>query len=515
MTAARKVFNAPELLSLIFIQCLSRDGFAKQRLGKAPVKFTLVCKYWRETALSTPELWSSLRLRVPSCRLDVSLKRLWALLKWLSLSKDRPFSFHLTYPGRTVYGPGYEESIASIADVLFKHANRWHTVIAIIPHCSKILSGLDKSRCLTFVDIKFRSFYPPLQAEQSKLHKLDFSCKQSLKKFRFSGVLGSYSATDNITWINIPPSLEQLALRDCNLNMNGSPNIRSALSAVRFTHAAAPWQTLYMISKLAPNLKLLELNDFVDYVENKLKPGTEDWPVGPPEAVHFLNLRKLIINDSGYHQLLITGFLVRLRTPSLVSISAALVVHPINGPHFLTQFKELIQCECGTVKNLRLEIDGEEALFALNILSYVPNVERLVYISEHSNLLLSALSTPTISGNLAARNNGCFHAVPFCPRLRILEVGSATTLAKDILKLVAYRNTSYGYNESFNFTESGSGSDGSTVPTAALKYVACTIPSSQLDPHGARYVSSRHELIINSVLNEDGSLAHIELTSKR
>ncbi|KZT20083.1 hypothetical protein NEOLEDRAFT_1021599, partial [Neolentinus lepideus HHB14362 ss-1] len=53
----------PELLSDIFFKCLSKDTFLlpnPKRLG--PPLLAQVCKHWRDTAIGTPSLWTSLRI---------------------------------------------------------------------------------------------------------------------------------------------------------------------------------------------------------------------------------------------------------------------------------------------------------------------------------------------------------------------------------------------------------------------------------------------------------------------
>ncbi|KAF6758578.1 hypothetical protein DFP72DRAFT_176498 [Ephemerocybe angulata] len=85
----------------------------------AEVTITHVCRYWRQLAISTPDLWNVFQYdgeeskRFPVDRLEVYLNR----------SKDRPFDIWLdfsnTFPGRL-----YPEMILR---PLFPHSERWRT----------------------------------------------------------------------------------------------------------------------------------------------------------------------------------------------------------------------------------------------------------------------------------------------------------------------------------------------------------------------------------------------------
>ena len=74
--------------------------FNEPRLDRQPCTFTHVCKYWRKVALSTPSLWSHIKVSVGS-RLNVPWdeheqeKHFCMVSTWIKLSKGTPLMIHL------------------------------------------------------------------------------------------------------------------------------------------------------------------------------------------------------------------------------------------------------------------------------------------------------------------------------------------------------------------------------------------------------------------------------------
>ncbi|KAF9257577.1 hypothetical protein L218DRAFT_879103, partial [Marasmius fiardii PR-910] len=52
-----------DLLREIFVRCL--DPYPIRSTKHAPLLFTRICRYWREVALKTPRLWSSIHIFIP------------------------------------------------------------------------------------------------------------------------------------------------------------------------------------------------------------------------------------------------------------------------------------------------------------------------------------------------------------------------------------------------------------------------------------------------------------------
>ncbi|KAJ7151131.1 hypothetical protein C8R46DRAFT_1229406 [Mycena filopes] len=97
--ASSPVLTLPfELVSQIFIECLPIHGRVRPKVDTPPLSLSQVCRPWREIALSTCELWSSLDLLFrpkpnpngPTS--DHSLKALPLLETWLSRAEGYPLS---------------------------------------------------------------------------------------------------------------------------------------------------------------------------------------------------------------------------------------------------------------------------------------------------------------------------------------------------------------------------------------------------------------------------------------
>lgn len=87
-----------EMLSEIFCHCLDHsETYMSPHRNRAPLLLTRVCRSWRRCAITTPALWTSLRLYSPftehQYRSLVSLADLW-----LQRSGARPLSLSLTIP---------------------------------------------------------------------------------------------------------------------------------------------------------------------------------------------------------------------------------------------------------------------------------------------------------------------------------------------------------------------------------------------------------------------------------
>ncbi|KAF9258791.1 hypothetical protein L218DRAFT_876250, partial [Marasmius fiardii PR-910] len=54
-----------DIWSLIFVQCLPPSEFAVGVITEAPLVLTRICRWWREIALSTTGLWSTIHINIP------------------------------------------------------------------------------------------------------------------------------------------------------------------------------------------------------------------------------------------------------------------------------------------------------------------------------------------------------------------------------------------------------------------------------------------------------------------
>ncbi|KAJ7685642.1 hypothetical protein DFH06DRAFT_48335 [Mycena polygramma] len=80
-----------EILAEIFVHCLPGDDFVSPDLATAPLVLCGICRRWREVAISTPRLWSSLFI-------DFDLRAAYETglyETWLSRAGDTPLSLSL------------------------------------------------------------------------------------------------------------------------------------------------------------------------------------------------------------------------------------------------------------------------------------------------------------------------------------------------------------------------------------------------------------------------------------
>ncbi|KAJ7137861.1 hypothetical protein C8R44DRAFT_766367 [Mycena epipterygia] len=82
----------PEILAAIFMHCLPDVRFTRPSLITAPLVFCVVCHQWREVALATPGLWSSLSFNV---QLAARAGHDGLFRRWLSRARSTPLSLRL------------------------------------------------------------------------------------------------------------------------------------------------------------------------------------------------------------------------------------------------------------------------------------------------------------------------------------------------------------------------------------------------------------------------------------
>ncbi|KAK7443465.1 hypothetical protein VKT23_015638 [Stygiomarasmius scandens] len=98
-----------ELISEIFIHCLSDDHNPVRSIKEAPLLLTRICRLWREIALADPRLWKSLHIHIPYHYNDEGVEKILnqrslGMSSWLSRSGSLPISLSFSatyndYPG--------------------------------------------------------------------------------------------------------------------------------------------------------------------------------------------------------------------------------------------------------------------------------------------------------------------------------------------------------------------------------------------------------------------------------
>jgi len=139
----------PEILAETFVRCLPSNHLPTRNLAEAPLLLTLVCKQWREIALSTPRMWCALHIYVPYSRFnDVQFieKRKAGIQQWLERSGSLPISLSVTHKHPTwtpVHDPDNPEApldpyseespLSSLMKCLVSFSPRWGELTLNVP----------------------------------------------------------------------------------------------------------------------------------------------------------------------------------------------------------------------------------------------------------------------------------------------------------------------------------------------------------------------------------------------
>ena len=118
----------PDVTSTIFEFCLPDftdhqfSPYSKEDLS-IPLSLGAICSYWREIAWSTPSLWSSLVVRVPSKQ--NSHMATGIAQEWLDRSGQLPLSIR-------IYSELHDE-VSALADIINQYSNRWSELDLHLP----------------------------------------------------------------------------------------------------------------------------------------------------------------------------------------------------------------------------------------------------------------------------------------------------------------------------------------------------------------------------------------------
>ncbi|TDL25511.1 hypothetical protein BD410DRAFT_784505 [Rickenella mellea] len=126
----------PDLLTLVFHQCMELEfvwGLPRPSRNAAPLKLGMVCRSWRQVALSTSKLWASIQI-TSQCSPSV-------LRQWLDRSRSSPLSIRWIF---------HEEvhDLCEIAAIVSAHSYHWKNVTLRIPgSClKKVLAPLSRAQ---------------------------------------------------------------------------------------------------------------------------------------------------------------------------------------------------------------------------------------------------------------------------------------------------------------------------------------------------------------------------------
>lgn len=120
-----------EVILHIFRLCIP-DIVDDSCLDVQGVRFRIfrVCRWWRDIATNSPSLWAVLVVRSWPTRRDPAV---YAISRYLSLSRDQPLQIYFSYPEMQNHGIPYDSTDAcsvvfrDIMNLLDSHWHRWET----------------------------------------------------------------------------------------------------------------------------------------------------------------------------------------------------------------------------------------------------------------------------------------------------------------------------------------------------------------------------------------------------
>ncbi|KAF9224627.1 hypothetical protein BS17DRAFT_84724 [Gyrodon lividus] len=116
----------PEILGIIFENCLPANESSQVTLAESPLLLGRVCSYWRTVSQSTPQLWTSLSFKYLETDLDRTgdgLEVISALNTWLRYSSNLPLS--ISFMDNRIFQRDTEVLIIWLLLQIKEHSERW------------------------------------------------------------------------------------------------------------------------------------------------------------------------------------------------------------------------------------------------------------------------------------------------------------------------------------------------------------------------------------------------------
>ncbi|THG97642.1 hypothetical protein EW145_g7577 [Phellinidium pouzarii] len=395
LEAFAKVAEIPELLSLIFIHSLPRNNFATPNSKKAPLKLSHVSQHWRNVALNTPWLWTTLRLCSRECSEEIANRHIQILNHWLRFSGRCHLSFHLVY----IRNKTADVFVDSILRTILNHADRCrHIDLQVPPQCEyPFLKWLEKgSHVLEFIRLSTLHII-------RKVHE-DISITMDLSKFSNLRSFDVDSRRLKLTWIDVPTCLQKLTLLCRKFSLESCNSIAKTIKKVDVNFMESKNQNiLEVLAKCFPELESLEY-----YV------CTPNFV--PQRRIEFPHLRRFQINSEGLES---SGIYDSLYLPSLSSLHAALYFHSgTNWPHLAA----LLRVSSPPLTRLRIYVNGLEEQSVIDILRTVPHLTNLAITLAHMGRdTLVALTLPSV-GDANTGYRPIVETGTLCPHLESLTL---------------------------------------------------------------------------------------------
>ena len=253
-----------DVTSTIFEFCL--PGFMDHQLLpyteedlSIPLSLGAICSYWRDIAWSTPSLWSSLVIRVPSkhkSHITTGIAQ-----EWLARSGQLPLSIR-------IYSKSYKKPVAALANIINQYSTRWSDLDLYIPdsyyQCFRatdthapILKSI-QFHCSVNVkmSLNFQLFCPRLE-------------RASLSCFPMDGA--------NIHWDNLTHlTLQFMSVLDSLLILRKTPRLVFCKVSFSRSRIREPFIGEPVLTSLR-SLQLLITNYGEDFLNNLIAPHLEEF----------------------------------------------------------------------------------------------------------------------------------------------------------------------------------------------------------------------------------------------
>ena len=113
----------------IFHCTLDENFFITRTTCKLPLVLAMICKDWRDIALSLPQLWSSVNIIIKSD--ELMFPQLPLVRQWLERSRSSPLSFNIY---NDTIGEKPSTLLVSILRLYISHIHRWRSVGLLADH---------------------------------------------------------------------------------------------------------------------------------------------------------------------------------------------------------------------------------------------------------------------------------------------------------------------------------------------------------------------------------------------
>ncbi|KAF7341228.1 F-box domain-containing protein [Mycena venus] len=179
-----------DIIRAIFIACMPTTRNAVISPEDPPLLLCQICSAWRQLALSTPQLWASLHIVVPSTPKNHRLTQ--TVASWLSRSGILPLSISLVIStSYSMFGAtDIDQDLAKLLSLLAGMANRWQRVRMTPPAFGSFLPLAHLSAAdfplLKSISVGASLFGSDLSAEPSPWQSLPFLTAPNLRSVSIS-----------------------------------------------------------------------------------------------------------------------------------------------------------------------------------------------------------------------------------------------------------------------------------------------------------------------------------------